>query len=779
MIRFVAFILAFSTTVTVWSKDVLVQLKIGSIPSRVFEPYRSEMLHYSCLSRYMNIWKLHLADEVNINPFIDRLRTNGNIVLVQENYLLERRGQTFPNDFVDWPMHNTGQSGGTPDADIDAPEAWSITQGGVNSSGDTVVIAVVDELFNLFSGDVDYWINRQEIAGNGIDDDNNGYVDDRHGWDAFADSAVTPGLGHGHYVASTLGEIGNNNTGSTGLMWRVKVMAVDVFSGYPDMATLVVAYDYILQQRMLYDSTSGQKGAYVVATNNSIGASGDGSIWNALIDSLGVHGILSMGATLNSPDDVEIAGDLPTELPSDYLISVTVSDHNDNIGNTGYGRISIDVAAPSASGFTSFGTPYVTALVGLLHTAACSTFTAGYKANPAQGARRIRELILAAAEPKPGFYGLTVTEGRINADRSLRALMAADCGSTTYPPVVQVQASARGVCAGNSVTFGAQQFGAITSWNWSFPGGIPGNSTSSTPVVLYNTSGDYSVTVIIGNAGGYDTLLLSDYIHVEPSLTTGLLTPFKEDFNSATILATTVDPDNDTLQWEPATQLLCDSGAYVCRNFDFDRRQTIDDLIFQIDLRLVDSVKLTFDYAYGGWAPWSRDRMQVIVRLCGQEIVLFDQTGIQLETVANLPSWTAFIPTGCADWKSEILSLDAFKGNNIELIFRNQNNYGNNLYLDNIELMTTQASVAVEEQNGMTAIQLFPNPANEQVTIILDPFSPANYELMDMQGRIVTKGELCNTTSQLQLTDYREGIYFLRIIQGKTVYTKRILILGE
>lgn len=768
-------ILAFFITVSLWGEDVLVQLKPNCIPETVLAPYQTDIKQVRCLSAAMNIWQIYLVPGTNRGQFLMQLRTSERVAIAQENFRLERRGQTFPNDYIDWPLHNTGQSGGTADADIDAPEAWSITQGGTNSDGDTIVIAVIDELFDLSSGSVDYWINWQEVAGNGIDDDNNGYIDDRNGWDAFADSAVTPGLGHGHYVASTLGEIGNDSQGSAGLMWRVKVMAVDVFSGYPDVSTLVVAYDYILKQRMLYDATGGQKGAYVVATNNSIGASGDGAIWNALIDTLGVHGILSTGATLNSPDDVEIVGDLPTELPSDYLISVTVSDHNDNRGSTGYGRISIDVAAPSAGGATSFATPFVTGLVGLLHTAACSSFTANYKANPAQGAQRIRELILATAEPKQDLYGKLTTEGRINAHRALRAILNADCGSTNYSPVARLQASSRGVCSGNSVVFGAQTFGTVSGWSWLFESGSPANASVSNPVITYTTSGDYDVTLIVSNASGSDTLILKDYIHVESPLTGGVVVPFKEDFNASSILATTIDPDNDTLRWEAASQLLCDSGAYICRNFDYDRRMRIDDLVFKVDLTTVDSATLTYMYAYGGWSIWARDRMQVIVRVCGAEIVLTDRTGSQLETSSGEASWQGFVPDSCLDWKMETLVLNAFTGNTIELIFRNQNNYGNNVYLDNISVNAIQSSVGLAEMMSVQDIAVFPNPANDWVQLTVAQ-SGGQFSLIDIQGKVILNGQLSNTITTIPLYTIFPGVYLLRVERGDTVKIQKLMV---
>ena len=89
---------------------------------------------------------------------------------------------SVPNDefFSDlWGLSNTGQNGGTPDADIDAPEAWDITTGSNN-----VIVAVIDTgvLYTHSDLSANIWTNPVEISGNGIDDDHNGYIDDVHGW---------------------------------------------------------------------------------------------------------------------------------------------------------------------------------------------------------------------------------------------------------------------------------------------------------------------------------------------------------------------------------------------------------------------------------------------------------------------------------------------------------------------------------------------------------------------------------------------------------------------
>ena len=114
------------------------------------------------------------------------------------------RAQTTPNDpsySTLWGLHNTGQSSGFTDADIDAPEAWALSTGSAS-----VIVAVLDTGIDQTHPDLlaNLWTNPGEIAGNSLDDDNNGYVDDTRGWD-FVNSDNNPNddNGHGTHCAGT------------------------------------------------------------------------------------------------------------------------------------------------------------------------------------------------------------------------------------------------------------------------------------------------------------------------------------------------------------------------------------------------------------------------------------------------------------------------------------------------------------------------------------------------------------------------------------------------
>ena len=385
----------------------------------------------------LNIYKIRILNEhLTAQMAVKELRNNPWVEKVQLDHKVTPR-QTFPDDnqfSVQWDKHNTGQSGGTPDADIDAPEAWDITTGGVNALGDTIVVAVIDGGMMLNHTDLvlNLWINHNEIPGNSIDDDDNGYVDDINGWDAYSSDGSVPGDGHGTHVAGIIGADGNNGSMVAGVNWEVKLMAIAGSSG--NTSTVLEAYGYALDQRAIYDSTNGALGAFVVATNSSFGidnadcSSGSYALWNDMYDAMGEYGILSAAATMNSNSNVDNTGDVPTGCASDYMIAVTNTTRNDT-KNSGaaYGATTIDLGAPGTSVLstyssggtqtltgTSMAAPQVAGAVGLMHAAMSEGFANYFKNNGGDGGVLIKQMILDGTDPLTSLAGITVSGGRLN-----------------------------------------------------------------------------------------------------------------------------------------------------------------------------------------------------------------------------------------------------------------------------------------------------------------------------------------------------------------------------
>ncbi|MBL7890896.1 MAG: S8 family serine peptidase, partial [Bacteroidia bacterium] len=216
---------AFAQSTNVQPGDLIVLLKAGVEPGQLcnelsaINGISTNLKVVEPLSKSMNIYLLHFNEQaIDQNKMLSIVKQHSLVSIAQFNHTFTER--VIPNDTqfgVMWDMNNTGQSGGTPDADIDAVEAWDITTGGLTTQGDTIVVAVVDGGFDLNQQDLNFWKNRDEIPNNSIDDDNNGYVDDYDGWYTQNNTDNVPSQSHGTHVSGTVGAKGNNGTGVTGV----------------------------------------------------------------------------------------------------------------------------------------------------------------------------------------------------------------------------------------------------------------------------------------------------------------------------------------------------------------------------------------------------------------------------------------------------------------------------------------------------------------------------------------------------------------------------------
>ena len=420
--------------------ELILQLKKNTSPQELENSFRSiDLNNTRLLSKRMNLWLFtYNPGKISAENVITQLKQDKNIGIVQLNHYVTSRGGSsvlamFPSDPMfdqQWALDNTGQSGGTPDADIDAPEAWDITTGGTTAFGDTIVIAIVDGGCDLNHEDLNFWHNYSEIPNNGIDDDNNGYIDDYRGWNAYNNTGNVPSDPHGTHVSGITAAHGNNALGVSGINWNAQVMPVAASSGTE--AIVVAGYSYVLDMRALYNESNGAEGAFIVATNSSFGVDygqpEDFPVWSAMYDSMGVQGILSCAATANLNINIDVTGDMPTACQSPFMIAVTNTTRYDLKNNgAAYGQESIDLGAPGTSILstipgnlystmtgTSMATPEVTGAIALMYAAADSNLMNIYKDDPSAGALMFRDYLLAGVDVIPALEGITVTGGRLN-----------------------------------------------------------------------------------------------------------------------------------------------------------------------------------------------------------------------------------------------------------------------------------------------------------------------------------------------------------------------------
>jgi subtilisin family serine protease len=355
--------------------------------------------------------RIALPKGLNVPEAISGYRSMPGVEAVQPNYVY--RLHATPNDdrFGEmWAMNK-----------IKAPDAWNITTG-----SSSVVVAVIDTGVDYTHEDLNgnMWRNPGEIPGNLTDDDANGYVDDVHGIDtARNDSAPEDEYNHGTHVAGTIGAIGNNSTGVTGVNWNVRLMAVKIFDlvGNTTTADVVESFQYVAMMK--------GRGVNVRLINGSWGGppeipAEDQAIKDS-IELAGDAGILSIFSAGNNNRNIDTSiPNIPASFNLPSILAVASSDQADNRSSfSNYGPTSVDLAAPgsvilstvigsmaySYSSGTSMAAPHVTGAAALL-----------LSVDPTLSLPSLKATLMNSVDLLPQWAGLTVTGGRLNLLNALQ-----------------------------------------------------------------------------------------------------------------------------------------------------------------------------------------------------------------------------------------------------------------------------------------------------------------------------------------------------------------------
>ena len=482
------------------------QPAVGSVPDEIIVQFRAQATRArrdaivaargaQVLRRFdaLSIQRVRLADSARMDADIAALKNDPDVVAVQPNYI--REITAVPND----PYWTSNSLWGL--QKIQGPSAWSLSTGSAQ-----IVVADIDTGVNYNHPDLaqNMWRNPGEIAGNGVDDDANGYVDDVYGIDAYNnDSNPMDDHSHGTHTAGTIGGVGNNGVGVAGVNWNVRILACKAFSatGSGTDAAAIECFNYITALR--------KKGINIRVSSNSWGSAREGSSPDAMksaIDAAGAAGILNVFAAGNAGTNNDSTPFDPASLNSSSIMSVAASDSADNRASfSNYGATSVDVAAPGVSILSTGLTGYVTksgTSMATPHVAGAAALVSAIK--PALTVSGTKTLLMSAVDQLSAWSDKVASGGRLNV-----YLAALDAGGD-IPPSVSLTAPTSGTQftapATTTLTASASDpDGTITKVDFYANGALIGSDTTSPYASSWTgvAAGLYALTAVATDNRGF------------------------------------------------------------------------------------------------------------------------------------------------------------------------------------------------------------------------------------------------------------------------------------
>ncbi len=351
-------------------------------------------------------------------------------------------------------------------------------------------------------------------------------------------------------------------------------------------------------------------------------------------------------------------------------------------------------------------------------------------------------------------------------------------------PIVNFMAEDTVQCTGGITQFIDQSEGCPIQWLWSFsPDNIVyidgTDETSENPLVQFNESGAYSVSLTVTNSAGESSITKENYIFAG-----GQLLPFSERFQGDSYAAmgwSVNNPDGNTT-WELTTLNGTDQLSWM-NFFDYTNFEARDYLTSPLmNFSGLETVLMYFEYAY---AQRYNQKDSLIVNIssdCGESWTRVYANGPDGEGIfaTSEPSDNFFEPTSTADWCGSgygadcpIIDLSNWAGQaNIKIQFEAFNKFGNNLYLNNVEVGST-VGLFDKNANG-DGFSIFPNPASTSITITGN--ENAQIDLFDLQGKNVLSVIPKSIQTTLDIQSLQKGIYFVRITGESATKTVKLII---
>ena len=355
-------------------------------------------------------------NNISVKVALEKLRKHPAVLYAEPDYIVTVGATPDDSQFSElWGMHNTGQTGGSDDADIDAPEAWDISTGSHD-----VVVGIIDTGIDHSHPDLaaNMWVNPGEIAGDGIDNDNNGYIDDIHGINAITDAGdPMDDAGHGSHVAGTIGAVGNDGQGVVGVNQNVSMVGCKFITseGTGSTSDAIKCIDYMIALK--------NNGVNLRVTNNSWGGVGQSQALSDAITSSEQADILFVAAAGNDGVDNDVSPHYPSNYEHESILSVASTTHTDAMsGFSQWGLTSVDMGAPGSAilstvpggGYatysgTSMATPHVVGAAALV-----------LSVNPDLSAIELKQLLMDSGDANADLNGKTVSGKRLNVHTALQ-----------------------------------------------------------------------------------------------------------------------------------------------------------------------------------------------------------------------------------------------------------------------------------------------------------------------------------------------------------------------
>ena len=353
----------------------------------------------------------------------------------------------------------------------------------------------------------------------------------------------------------------------------------------------------------------------------------------------------------------------------------------------------------------------------------------------------------------------------------------------TNTPVARFNSSGTDACPGVPVQFTNQSLNTVTSYQWSFPGGNPSQSTAANPSVIYNNTGMYDVTLIVSDGNTSDTITLTNYLDVQTPSVEQM--SFSEDFELPAFPRSPVakfeienfDGDNT---WEHLFSIPALSYILKINNYTTLVGGNSDVLVFPpINFDTVTYPHLLFDVAYSSSSLTDSDTLNLYYSIdCGNTRVKFGSfAGAQLRSVP--PISTEYAPAGKSDFKTLNAPINGAANNSIVTLYiENIAGYGNALYIDNIRVEQVPVGLKSNLLESGT-VNAFPNPTKGEVTITWSGYEEnPTIEIYDSKGHLVETYITNQKDGKLQhdFSNQLSGLYLVKIFSVRTQSTIKVVM---